>query len=555
MGLIIRTAGVGKSLSELKWDLESLMNLWKAIEDVSSQNRPAPFLVYQEGDAVMRAIRDYLRQDIVEILVDNQELFERTKKYIEQVKPDFIDKIKLYENKVPLFSFYQIEKQIETAYQRVVKLLSGGSISIDHTEALVSIDVNSAKATGGSDIEETAFNTNVEAAEEIARQLRLRDIGGLIVIDFIDMSQVKHQREVSRKLREALEYDRARVQVGHITRFGLLEMSRQRLRSYLGEATQVTCPRCDGQGTIRSVESLASSLIRIIEEEAAKEKSAEIQLQAPVELATFMLNEQRNSITGITKRQNTVITILPNKHLETPKYKIKQLNKNEAAKNKKASYKIVETPELETFNKQESSESHAEEPAVNIINEGGKKQLAEPGFFHKLVSSIGKMFKKSESSENQERNRNTTKRLANRNQSSQRARIKQSYRGQKKYRRSSYGDCRQENRNKSYSSMQKSSRSSSYSSKKTSPPPSEQYPELTAEKVKDNPDSNNINSAQTSTLQTDSTNNSTPRDPQLFESASRNRTITSSYSSAMESDKNLNPGSGDVELAKTESSE
>lgn len=401
MGLIIRTAGVGKSLDELKWDLDSLLRRWRAIEAAYPEHS-APFLIYQEGDTVMRAIRDYLRQDIIEILVDSPELFEKTKQYIELVKPDFINKVKLYQNKVPLFSFYQIEKQIETAYQRAVKLPSGGSISIDHTEALVSIDVNSARATRGSDIEETAFNTNLEAAEEIARQLRLRDIGGLIVIDFIDMSQIKHQREVGHRLREALEHDRARVQVGHITRFGLLEMSRQRLRSHLGEAIQVTCPRCDGQGTIRNIESLTSSIIRIIEEEASKEETAEIQIQLPLNLATFMLNEKREVIAEISKRQETRITVLPNQHLETPHYKIKRLRLNETLKNKHPSYKLVESPEVELPEIQELSNRTLEKPAIGNSTEELKKYEADIGIVSNVKSFISKLFKKTETTTKEE---------------------------------------------------------------------------------------------------------------------------------------------------------
>ncbi len=390
MGLIVRTAGVGKSLDELKWDMDSLMRQWQAIEKVSTE-RPAPFLIYQEGDTVMRAIRDYLRQEVKEILVDNPELFEKSKEYIEQVKPDFIDRIKLYQSKTPLFSFYQIEKQIETAYQRIVHLPSGGSIVIDHTEALVSVDVNSAKATGGSDIEETAFNTNLEAAEEIARQLRLRDIGGLIVIDFIDMSHIRHQREVSQLLRKSLECDRARVQVGQITRFGLLEMSRQRLRSLLGKAVQVPCPRCDGQGTIRSIESLASSMVLMIEEEAAKDNTAEIQIQLPLDFATFMLNEKRDILAEITKRQKARITILPNQHLATPQYKIKRIRANEAAKSTDLSYNLIELPDSEMPEKQVISTRSVEKPAVQSTlkdHENGS------GLIVGIKHFIGKIFKK-----------------------------------------------------------------------------------------------------------------------------------------------------------------
>lgn len=363
MGVIVRTAGVGKSQDELQWDLNALLKQWEAISGASIQ-RQAPFLIYQEGDAIMRAIRDYLRQDIEEILVDNLNLFEKTKQYIQQVRPDFYDRVKLYQNKIPLFSFYNIEKQIETAYQRIVRLPSGGSIVIDHTEALVSIDVNSAKSTGGSDIEETALNTNLEAADEIAKQLRLRDIGGLVVIDFIDMTSIRNQREISKRLREALEFDRARVQVGSITRFGLLEMSRQRLRPHLGSSIQTPCPRCDGQGTIRSVESLASSIIRVIEEEASKEEVGQVQAQIPVDLATFLLNEKREILSEIEQRQKVQIIIIPNPYLETPKYKIKTLRSNELLKGSESSYKLVTEPELEMPEKQQPTAKPAETPAV-----------------------------------------------------------------------------------------------------------------------------------------------------------------------------------------------
>lgn len=394
MGVIIRTAGVGKSLEHLKWDLEALLRQWEAISHASTL-RNAPFLIYQEGDAVMRAIRDYLRQDIVEIVVDDVELFETTKQYIAQVKADFIDRVKLYQNRIPLFSFYQIEKQIETAHQRIVHLPSGGSIVIDHTEALVSIDVNSAKATGGSDIEETALNTNLEAADEIARQLRLRDIGGLVVIDFIDMSLTRNQREISKRLREALEFDRARVQVGNITRFGLLEMSRQRLRPYLGEATQTTCPRCDGQGTIRSVESLAMSIIRMIEEEAVKEKTSQVQVQLPVDLATFLLNERRDDLMAVGERQKVKILVIPNQHLETPKYKIKRVREAEfqnIRNSAEASYKMVENPEPELLTKSATSEKVIEEPIVKHAMLAATISAPATNKFINLINKIKSFF-------------------------------------------------------------------------------------------------------------------------------------------------------------------
>ncbi|MCL4124030.1 UNVERIFIED_CONTAM: hypothetical protein GTU68_066242 [Idotea baltica] len=324
MGLIVRTAGLGRSKEEIQWDLDYLLQLWRAIQKAST-TRNAPFLIYQESNVIIRAIRDYLRQDIGEVLVDTLEAQEEALTFISQVMPQYADKIKFYEDSVPLFNRFQIESQIETAFQREVKLPSGGSIFIDPTEALVSIDINSARATRGSDIEETALQTNLEAAEEIARQLRLRDIGGLIVIDFIDMNPTKNQRAVEDKIRECLDADRARIQIGRISRFGLLEMSRQRLRPSLGETSGIVCPRCSGQGIIRDVESLALAILRLIEEESLKDKTAEIRAQVPVPVAVFLLNEKRNSITKIELRARTRIIIVPNTNLETPHFNVQRL--------------------------------------------------------------------------------------------------------------------------------------------------------------------------------------------------------------------------------------
>lgn len=364
MGLIVRTAGVGKTLPELQWDLNMLLKQWEAIHKASTERTP-PFLIHQESDVVTRAIRDYLRQDVTEIIIDDPATYEKAKQYIEQIRPDFIHHLKLYTRSVPLFNHYQIEHQIESAHQREVRLPSGGSIVIDHTEALVAIDINSARATKGSDIEETALHTNLEAAEEIARQLRLRDIGGLIVIDFIDMTPVRHQREVENHLRNALKLDRARIQIGRITRFGLLEMSRQRLRPSLGEATQVVCPRCSGWGTIRSIESLALTVIRIIEEDAIKPNTAQIQVQLPIDVATFIVNEKRDLIASIEKTQNVQIVIIPNPEMESPRYRIKRITEEESGgKERRASYKLIETPEVEAPFKKAAPEKAAEEPAV-----------------------------------------------------------------------------------------------------------------------------------------------------------------------------------------------
>ncbi|MCO7187135.1 MULTISPECIES: ribonuclease E [unclassified Pseudoalteromonas] len=344
MGLIVRTAGVGKSFEELEYDLKALLVHWEAIQNAADSGK-APFLIHQESNVIFRAIRDYLRRDIGEILIDKARVFEEAKAHIERFRPDFINRVKLYQNDVPLFTHYQIESQIESAFQREVRLPSGGSIVIDPTEALTSIDINSSKATKGGDIEETALNTNLEAADEIARQLRLRDLGGLIVIDFIDMTPPRHQREVENRLKDAVRADRARVQIGKISRFGLLEMSRQRLRPSLGEASQHTCPRCDGQGTIRSNESIALSILRLIEEEAIKENTAQVNAQVPVKVGSYLLNEKRRAVQRIEKRHNCDVVIIPNQHMETPHYDVVRLRKDDVPES--VSYEQVVTPEVE----------------------------------------------------------------------------------------------------------------------------------------------------------------------------------------------------------------
>ncbi|KGJ90058.1 ribonuclease E [Colwellia psychrerythraea] len=345
MGLIVRTAGVGKDYEELKWDLSVLLHHWQAISDAGN-SRPAPFLIHQETNLILRAIRDYLRRDIGEVLIDRPKTFESVKKHIEVVRPDFLNKIKLYNSDVPLFTHYQIETQIETAFQREVRLPSGGSIVIDPTEAMTSIDINSARATKGSDIEETAFNTNLEAAEEIARQLRLRDLGGLVVIDFIDMTPVRHQREVENRMRDSVHQDRARIQLGKISRFGLLEMSRQRLRPSIGETSQGVCPRCNGTGHVRGVESLALSILRLMEEEAIKENTLHVQAQVPVPVATYLLNEKRRSVMHVEKHHNVRVLIIPNPHMDTPQYEVLRVKNDETTV--EASYEVpVKQAELE----------------------------------------------------------------------------------------------------------------------------------------------------------------------------------------------------------------
>lgn len=370
MGLILRTAGVGKSAEELKWDLEYLLQLWKAIEE-SANNHKAPFLIYQESNIIIRAIRDYLREDIGEILVDDEQIFAEASEFITRVMPSYIDKVHYYSDNVPLFTRYQIESQIESAFQREVKLPSGGEIVLDHTEALLSIDINSARSTKGGDIEETALNTNLEAVEEIARQLRLRDVGGLVVIDFIDMLSHKNQREVENRLKDALKMDRARVQVGRISRFGLLEMSRQRLRPSLGESSQTVCPRCRGQGSIRSVESLALSILRLIEEEAMKERTIKIITQAPVEVATYLLNEKRHAIREIETRQKIDVVLIPNTYMNTPMYDVQRVRLDDRTNSDKLSYTL---PMVELQEQLSESYLHPikvpslEEPAVKGIS-------------------------------------------------------------------------------------------------------------------------------------------------------------------------------------------
>lgn len=330
MGLIVRTAGVGKSAEALQWDLSFRLKHWEAIQK-AAESRPAPFLIHQESNVIVRAFRDYLRQDIGEILIDNPKVMEMARQHIAALgRPDFSSKIKLYAGEIPLFSHYQIESQIESAFQREVRLPSGGSIVIDSTEALTAIDINSARATRGGDIEETAFNTNLEAADEIARQLRLRDLGGLIVIDFIDMTPVRHQRAVENRLREAVRQDRARIQISHISRFGLLEMSRQRLSPSLGESSHHVCPRCSGTGTVRDNESLSLSILRLIEEEALKENTQEVHAIVPVPIASYLLNEKRTAVNAIETRQNGVrCVIVPNDQMETPHYSVLRVRKGE----------------------------------------------------------------------------------------------------------------------------------------------------------------------------------------------------------------------------------
>ncbi len=347
MSVIARTAAIGRSLEELNWDLNYLMQLWTAVEGASADQSKKPFLIYLESSLVIRAIRDYFQPDIGEILIDTDEIFEQAKAFMQTVMPGNVGKVKLYRDDVPLFSRFQIEHQIESAYSRQVALPAGGAIVIDHTEALTAIDVNSARATRGSDIEETAFRTNLEAAEEVARQLRLRDLGGLIVIDFIDMESQRNQREVENRLRDALKYDRARVQIGKISRFGMMELSRQRLQASLEETAHISCPRCSGTGFIRGTESTALHVLRIIQEEAMKENTGAVHAQVPVDVSSFLLNEKRSEIQKLEARLKVNIVLVPNPHLETPHYKVQRLKHDELnqMEHVPSSYELVERPE------------------------------------------------------------------------------------------------------------------------------------------------------------------------------------------------------------------
>ncbi|QIB52428.1 ribonuclease E [Pseudomonas sp. OIL-1] len=410
MGMIVRTAGLGRSAEELQWDLDYLLQLWEAVKSASSE-RSAPFLIYQESNVIIRAIRDYLRQDIGEVLIDSETVKEEALNFISQVMPQYATKVKLYEDSVPLFNRFQIESQIETAFEREVKLPSGGSIVIDHTEALVSIDINSARATKGTDIEDTALQTNLEAAEEIARQLRLRDIGGLIVIDFIDMSPAKNQRAVEERVRESLEADRARVQVGRISRFGLLEMSRQRLRPSLGETSGIVCPRCNGRGTIRDVESLSLSVLRLIEEEALKDRTAEVRAHVPIAVATFLLNEKREALALTEARNKVRVLILPSEHMETPHFEVQRLrDDHESVLNGETSYTmsadiVAEEPvpvsQTRAIVRQEAavksiSPSRPAPTPVAPIAATQAIHETQPGLFKGLIKSLVSLFASDE---------------------------------------------------------------------------------------------------------------------------------------------------------------
>ncbi|WP_126445530.1 Rne/Rng family ribonuclease [Sulfuricystis multivorans] len=399
MSLIARTAGIGRSVEELQWDLNYLLQLWRAIEG-AAQAQSGAFLIYQESSLVIRAIRDYFQPDIGEILIDTDDIFEQAQQFMAHVMPANVNRVKRYRDDVPLFSRFQIEHQIETAYSRQVTLPSGGAVVIDHTEALVAIDVNSGRATKGADIEETALKTNLEAADEIARQLRLRDLGGLIVIDFIDMESPKSQREVENRLREALHYDRARVQIGKISRFGLLELSRQRLRPALAETSYITCPRCTGTGHIRSTESAALHILRILEEEAMKENTGALHVQVPVDVATYLLNEKRPDIARIELRHHVNLIIIPNRYIETPHYEIVRLRHDQLNLEgiSQPSYEMALKPAEEAATQAAQTEAKAprpeaavkgitpEQPAPTVAPKSTEPATPKPGFFARILS-------------------------------------------------------------------------------------------------------------------------------------------------------------------------
>jgi len=431
MGIIVRTAGVGRSGEELQWDLSYLLQLWDAIKTEADGSR-APHFLFQESNVIIRAIRDYMRDDIGEVIVDDKGAYELAAEFARQVMPHYANKVKYYEDAIPLFNRYQIESQIETAFEREVKLPSGGSIVIDVTEALVSIDINSSRATKGGDIEETARNINLEAADEIARQLRLRDMGGLVVIDFIDMQNKGNQREVEKRMEKALSMDRARVQIGRISRFGLLEMSRQRLRPSLGETTFRVCPRCSGQGTIRGTKSLALSILRLVEEEAKKERSAEIRAICPVNVATYLLNEKRKTISQIEARNGTRVVVVPNADMETPHFEVQRLRDDETG-TVETSYKISGTVEDTSAKLEEEPMRPPAQPAVQQIAHTAPaptpEKKPEPGLISRLISAITALFAGEEKTKKHKKAKGRGKDYQKQRSRSQRGRGGRSERG------------------------------------------------------------------------------------------------------------------------------
>lgn len=471
MGLIVRTAGVGKSAEELEWDLNVLLNHWGAIKQASDAN-PAPLLIHQESNVIVRAIRDYLRRDIGEILIDSNTIYERALEHIQLVRPDFVNRVKKYDGEVPLFSHYQIESQIESAFQREVRLPSGGSIVIDPTEALTSIDINSARATKGGDIEETALNTNLEAADEIARQLRLRDLGGLVVIDFIDMTPVRHQREVENRLRDAVRLDRARVQIGRISRFGLLEMSRQRLSPSLAEASHHICPRCSGTGVVRDNESLALSVLRLIEEEALKDNTAQVLAVVPVPIASYLLNEKRRSINHIERIQEVKITVVPNSDMETPHFEVirvregeefdllsyllpKKLESMKEAEGREVAEpevkpKKLEEPALKGFAAPAQSAPAPKQPVKKAPEKKSEPRDEKPGLVSRFFKALGSFLFSSEPEKEQveEKQEKAAKKDGQRNNRNRRNRNDQRRRNSRDNRNENREDKRDNKRNK-----------------------------------------------------------------------------------------------------------
>ena len=438
MSLIARTAGIGRSVEELQWDFNYLQQLWQAIEEAGKAHNE-PYLLFMESSLLIRAIRDYYRPDIGEILVDNQEVHDQISEFMSYVMPNNVGRLKLYQDHTPLFSRFQIEHQIESAFSRSVSLPSGGAVVIDHTEALVSIDVNSARATRGADIEDTAFKTNMEAAEEVARQMRLRDLGGLVVIDFIDMENPKHQRDVENVLRDALKKDRARVQMGKLSRFGLLELSRQRLKPALGESSHTACPRCAGTGVIRSIESTALHVLRIIQEEAMKDNTGEVHAQVPVDVATFLLNEKRAELFGMEERLDVSVFLIPNIHLENPHYDISRVRTDDVDDNAEPSYKRVAAPEEDETAKPfggEKAKTARPEPAVKGVKHTQPaptvaESPASVSWWSSFTSWLGKVFgggksehektPEAEKPEKRQANRTNGRRPSNRRQNPRRA--------------------------------------------------------------------------------------------------------------------------------------
>ncbi len=432
MGIIIRTAGVGKSTQELEWDLSVLTKLWDFIQKAAAE-KPAPFLIYQESNVILRAVRDYLRQDIGEILIDNKEVYEQTLKHISMVRPEFTNRVKLYTAEVPLFTHYQIENQIESAFQRKVRLPSGGEIVIDPTEALTSIDINSAKATKGGDIEETALQTNLEAADEIARQLRLRDLGGLFVIDFIDMTPVKNQREVENRMREAVQSDRARIQIAKISRFGLLELSRQRIRPSINDTSTHVCPRCSGQGFIRDVESLSLSILRLIEEEALKDNTEQVHAQVPIKVGAYLLNEKKDAINSIEKRHDVRVYIIPNAQLDTPHYEIYRLRANEKINESEITDGLIEDKSYSPTKVEARGEKQV--PAVSSVMAVQESEpaptptkIACSNFFRKIAGAFKAFFT---GSNDKNRNQKSGKKRNNQSRKGQRPQERRNQNSQK----------------------------------------------------------------------------------------------------------------------------